>query len=169
MSDERDVLKRTDVPVPEPRELHGAKLEVTSEPHGARVVINGEYRGTTPLVVEDLVPGHHQVVGEAGDRRPCSLEFDSTSAHSLLKSDRGFFRKANAYEFWYAVFGLVVGVICVIAGLALFLNGVTGSTSWTARVLGAESKLSDAAPGVVFGILGFFIIYVTRYRVRVFK
>jgi hypothetical protein len=95
------------------------------------------------------------------------LELSPDFAKSLADKDKDFFRRANAYEFWYAVLGLVVGITCVVGGLVLFLHGVTGSTSWTAKVLGAESQVSDAAPGVVFGILGFFIIYVTRYKVRV--
>ncbi len=95
------------------------------------------------------------------------LEFPESLAHQLLSEDPGFFNRANRYSFWYAVLGLAVGVICVSGGLALFLHGITGATSWTTKVLGAESQISDAAPGAVFGILGFFVIYITRYKVTV--
>jgi hypothetical protein len=50
-------------------------------------------------------------------------------------------------------------------GILLFLRGVTGSASWTAKLIGAESKLSDAAPGVVLFVVGGLIVFVTRFRI----
>ena len=44
-------------------------LDVRSEPAGARVTIDGQNRGTTPVTVRDLAPGDHQVVLEAGGRK----------------------------------------------------------------------------------------------------
>jgi PEGA domain-containing protein len=41
-----------------------AMLQVWSEPSGARVVIDGQPRGTTPLTVTDLASGEHAVVLE---------------------------------------------------------------------------------------------------------
>jgi hypothetical protein len=61
--------------------------------------------------------------------------------------------------------GLFLGLVCVIGGMVLFLNGVAGSTSWSAKVLGFESQLSDAAPGSVLFVIGLFVIWITRYKV----
>ncbi len=47
------------------------------------------------------------------------------------------------------------------------LNGVAGSTSWTAKVLGLESNLNDAAPGVVLFLVGMFMVFITKPKVRV--
>lgn len=44
-------------------------LDVRSDPPGARVTINGQSRGTTPLTIRDLAPGDHQVVLEASGGR----------------------------------------------------------------------------------------------------
>jgi hypothetical protein len=44
-------------------------LDVRSEPAGARVIIDGQNRGVTPVTVRDLAPGDHQVVLEAGSRK----------------------------------------------------------------------------------------------------
>lgn len=41
--------------------LRGGGLEIHSEPPGARVVVNGELRGETPLRLESLAAGSHQV------------------------------------------------------------------------------------------------------------
>jgi hypothetical protein len=81
--------------------------------------------------------------------------------------DQTFWGRASTYHLWYSVLGLIVGAVCVLSGVVLFLHGVAGNTSWTASLLGLNSKITDAAPGVVFAILGFFVIYVTRYDVRV--
>ncbi len=35
--------------------------------------------------------------------------------------------------------------------------------SWTAEFLGANSKISDAAPGAVLFIVGLFTVFLTRY------
>lgn len=75
-------------------------------------------------------------------------------------------RVALQLKFAYAIGGLVVGVICILGGLVLFLNGVAGSTSWTAEFLGARSQINDAAPGAIFAIVGLFLVFVTRLKVK---
>ena len=44
-------------------------LDIRSDPPGARVTIDGQNRGTTPLTIRDLAPGDHQVVLEGGGRK----------------------------------------------------------------------------------------------------
>lgn len=44
-------------------------LDIRSDPPGARVTIDGQSRGSTPLTVRDLAPGDHQVVLEGGGRK----------------------------------------------------------------------------------------------------
>ena len=44
-------------------------LEVRSEPSGARVLIDGQPRGTTPAVIRDLAMGDHAVSLELGGRK----------------------------------------------------------------------------------------------------
>lgn len=84
-------------------------------------------------------------------------------------SDPKTYQHLGSYNFIYAVLGLVLGLVCIIGGIVLFLNGVVGSTSWTAKILGAESNISDAAPGVVLFIVGLFVVFVTKFDVKVKK
>jgi PEGA domain-containing protein len=44
-------------------------LDVRSEPNRARVTVDGRYRGDTPLVLNDLPPGDHEVLLEAGRQK----------------------------------------------------------------------------------------------------
>jgi hypothetical protein len=44
-------------------------LDVRSDPARARVTVDGQSRGTTPVVIRDLPPGDHEVVIEAGERK----------------------------------------------------------------------------------------------------
>ena len=44
-------------------------LEVRSEPPGARILIDGQPRGTTPATLANLPVGDHTVVLEAGGRK----------------------------------------------------------------------------------------------------
>ncbi len=75
-------------------------------------------------------------------------------------------KQATQFQLVYSLAGLVLGLVCIVGGIILFLNGVTGSTSWTAKILGAESNLSDAAPGAVLFVVGLFVVFVTRYAVK---
>jgi hypothetical protein len=70
------------------------------------------------------------------------------------------------HQLIYSLSGLTLGLACVVGGLILTLYGVTGSAGWTAKVLGLESKLSDAAPGVVLFIVGLFVVWATRFSVK---
>ena len=78
------------------------------------------------------------------------------------KSSDELQKKIAEHEYGYGKLGLAVGLICVLGGIALFLNGIAGSTSWTAKVIGAESEISDAAPGAVLFVVGIFIVFITR-------
>jgi len=44
-------------------------LEIRSDPAGAKVTIDGQARGSTPLTIRDLAPGDHQIVLEGGGRK----------------------------------------------------------------------------------------------------
>jgi len=60
--------------------------------------------------------------------------------------------------------GLIVGLICVVGGLALIYAGVEGSIDWTLKAAGLESKLAKASPGVIMVVAGVIIIVATRFR-----
>jgi hypothetical protein len=80
--------------------------------------------------------------------------------------DREVWQGATRYQLIYSMGGLVLGLVCIIGGVILFLRGVTGSTSWTAKVLGLQSSISDAAPGAVLFIVGLFMVFVTRFVIK---
>ena len=86
-----------------------------------------------------------------------------------LFRDQSSYQRFSLYQLIYSLSGLVLGLVCVLGGIVLFLNGVVGSTSWTAKMLGAESNVSDAAPGAVLFIVGLFIVFVTRFSIKVKK
>lgn len=80
--------------------------------------------------------------------------------------DEPIWRAALVYQLIYSLAGLFLGLVCIIGGIVLFLHGVLGTTSWTATFLGASSDISDAAPGAVLFIVGLFIVFITRFKVR---
>lgn len=70
-------------------------------------------------------------------------------------------------KFAYSVCGLVLGLVSIIGGCLLFLNGIAGSTQWTFKALGiAESNVTDAAPGAILFVIGLFVVIFTRFKVR---
>jgi hypothetical protein len=61
-------------------------LEIVSQPPGARIIIDGQSRGTTPSTVRDLSPGDHSVVLELRDRKvtqAVKIQAGSTSKLSV--------------------------------------------------------------------------------------
>lgn len=70
------------------------------------------------------------------------------------------------WEYRYAMLGLILGLSAIVGGVILGLNGVAGSTSWTARAFGLQSDVNDAAPGVVLFIIGLFMVVATRPKVK---
>ncbi|KRB26322.1 hypothetical protein ASE05_10485 [Mesorhizobium sp. Root172] len=78
------------------------------------------------------------------------------------------FNKAGLrYKFFYSVFGLVLGLACIISGSLLGLYGVSGHTTMVAQFLGLNTQLNDAPPGVVIAVVGVFMVVATRFKVRV--
>ena len=61
----REVAQFIELPAVAPAPADG-QLHVRSEPAGARVVIDGEYRGVAPLTIEGIAPGAHAVRVEDG-------------------------------------------------------------------------------------------------------
>jgi hypothetical protein len=80
--------------------------------------------------------------------------------------DNVFWRQASASQFKYSVLGLILGLICVIGGVVLFVHGVIGATSWTTKIVGAVSNISDAGPGAVLFVVGLFVVWITRFDIR---
>lgn len=68
------------------------------------------------------------------------------------------------YELIYSIIGQLLGFVSILGGFTLFLNGVAGTTSWSAKVFGAESTITDAAPGGILFIVGLFMVIATRYK-----
>jgi len=104
---------------------------------------------------------------------PAALRATKLSAPST-NVDRTFAKKHPAYlerlskhQLIYSLAGLVLGVVCVLGGITLFFSGITGSTRWSAKILGAESAILDAAPGAVLFVVGLFIVIITHYRLQV--
>jgi hypothetical protein len=79
----------------------------------------------------------------------------------------GPWERVPLFQFLYSIAGLIVGVICVIGGIVLFLHGILGSSSWVGSFLGAQTKLADAAPGTILFVVGLFVIWVTRFDMQV--
>ncbi len=83
--------------------------------------------------------------------------------------DSKIWKRISVFEFIYSLAGLIVGLICIIGGIVLFLHHVTGSISWAASIMGGESEISDAAPGAILFLVGLFVVFITRFKARAQK
>lgn len=67
----------------------------------------------------------------------------------------------------YSILGLVVGVLCIIFGTYLYLNGAINNTKWIIDVMNIKSELSDAGPGAVLFVVGLLVIAITKYNIKI--
>jgi len=107
---------------PKPRRV--GTLRVTSTPTGARVLLDGEPRGVTPLAVEQVTAGTHALVveGPAGSvEQPVEVEADGTVTVDV-----------PIYSGWLAVFAPIE--------VRIFLQGKLLGTSLDGRLLVPPGK-----------------------------
>lgn len=78
--------------------------------------------------------------------------------------DKELWQRVLLYQFLYSIAGLLSGLLCVLGGILLVVNGFAGDGKWTAQFFGVT--VSDAAPGVVLFIVGVALVQLTRFTVR---
>ncbi len=94
--------------------------------------------------------------------------YDHMTVPPSLK-DPDTYQQFARYHLIYSLAGLAFGFVCILGGIVLFSHGVTGSTSWTAKFIGGESKISDAPPGIILFIVGLFSVFITRFVIKTQK
>lgn len=82
-----------------------------------------------------------------------------------MSVDPELLKRSLLYRFIYSMTGLILGLVCMMGGVVLFLNGVAGSSSWTTKIMATDSTLTDAAPGAILFVVGLLVVFVTRYNV----
>lgn len=70
------------------------------------------------------------------------------------------------YQLIYSTIGLILGHVCVLGGIYLFVLGVTGEMNWSLKVFGNESVIANAASGAVLFIVGLFLVIVTKFKFK---
>jgi hypothetical protein len=75
-------------------------------------------------------------------------------------------RTAIVGEYIYSITALALGLTAIIGGCVLGIYGVVGHTSFTASLLGLNTNVNDAAPGVILFVVGLFMIWATRPKIH---
>jgi hypothetical protein len=91
---------------------------------------------------------------------------DETNIEQQRSSSETIIKRAILGEYIYSTIALILGLSAIIGGSILCIYGVAGHTSFTASVLGLNTNFNDAAPGVVLFVVGLFMIWVTRPKVK---
>ena len=113
--------------------------------------------------------GHSKSLGEQSEKLGFGQRIPLANHPEDLRFDEKHYRNNEViarYRLIYSLGGLILGLACILGGIVLFLRGVSGATSWTAKLLGAESNITDAAPGAILFIVGLFLVVTTRFRHR---
>lgn len=143
-----------------------AVLEVTTEPEGAEVFVDGKPAGNAPTNHE-VVPGLHIVVAELEGHAAAETEVRVTAGQKL-PVPLSLEPIAVVEEKPFPVAGTVIGgagVLCLVGSMALFANAQynrdllsqlyrTGGT-WDDRYAGINStRVSSGVFSGIFGVLG---------------
>ena len=73
-----------------------------------------------------------------------------------------FWKKATTGKVIATLLGLLIGLVCMVGGTYLFLQGVTRSGHWVATSLGREGAFTDAPPGGLLFFVGLIIWLLHR-------
>ena len=66
----------------------------------------------------------------------------------------------------YAILGLVVGGLVLVAGIVLIVLGFSGSVEFGFTVGDASAHVTTGVVGIVVMVIGAGIVWATRYRVK---
>lgn len=73
----------------------------------------------------------------------------------------------SRFQLIYSILGVILGSVCVIFGGYLSLNVFLNESKLLITVMGMKSEIRDAGPGVILFVVGLFIVYISRFKVRV--
>jgi len=108
----------------------------------------------SPLYIENVHLGASEPLSVAVE----NIETRGPGAILLHEAIKG--------EYSYGKLGLFLGLTSILGGVILGLHGVTGHTAWTAKLVGLESTITDAPAGVVLFIVGLFMVWATKPKVK---
>jgi hypothetical protein len=63
--------------------------------------------------------------------------------------------------FLYAVFGLIVGAVCIVLGAWLILQGVVDPHQYSMKL--GQFEINASAPGLAFACCGVVVIWLTKF------
>lgn len=122
------------------------------------------------LFKSGVIPGY---LGYIYNKTDCSSsQFESLTKERVFLSKNNISHSAQVLlraitgEYVYALTGLVIGLASILLGVLLFINGVAGSSSWVAKMVGLSSEINDAPPGVILFIVGLFVIIASKPKVK---
>ncbi|GAB6910085.1 hypothetical protein DESC_80004 [Desulfosarcina cetonica] len=121
----------------------------------------------------------HWLVCKSGAAIPCGSQLDPVPNPKEIKNIKlasqnkdetisftSFQDTTTRSKLIYSLSGLLLSLFCIIGGVFLFCNGVTGGSNLTAKFIGLESTISDAAPGALLFVIGLFVVFVTRFGIN---
>jgi hypothetical protein len=153
-----------------------AKIQVSSEPAGARVAIDNAYLGITPLISPTLVAGKHNVRVEATDRFPWTSRVELHAGEELqirLTPDNLPLRRRWPANTAYASTGLAAVALAAGTFLGVISQLQPNGDSRQAAMQDLEQKRSFArAANIAFGASALFgaiaLFHFIRYQDDIF-
>ena len=66
-----------------------------------------------------------------------------------------------------SLLGVLIGGFVLLGGFAMFYMGISGSANWLIEAGGLKSRITNASPGAVFSLIGFFVMLKYKPKVKV--
>ena len=109
------------------------------------------------------------MTGDA-DNYPRTIRSVRTLDHMTVPqsfSDPAFYKEAARRQSRWCMWGLILAAFCMLGGFILCWRDVTGASTWSTKVMGFESTLTGATPGIVLFVSGVLIVWITRPSIKV--
>jgi hypothetical protein len=146
------------------------KIQVDTEPEGARVSIDNAYLGVTPLISGTLLAGKHNVRVEADDRFPWTSKVEVRPGQDLqikLKPDNLPVRRSWPPTVAYGTAGLAIGAAAAGGFLAVLSQlQPNGATRAEAQQDFNQKRDFALAANVAFGSAALFAAVSTFFFIH---
>jgi len=100
---------------------------------------------------------------------PSLINLDYKSRSVEIKNEKlgkPFWEKVVYYQFIISLTGMITGILIVLLGAFMAFRGISGTTNWIFNILGFQSQIAEATPGIILFLLGIVIIYLTRFKIN---
>ena len=93
---------------------------------------------------------------------------DNLPASDIPKSIKStkLWDKVVKFQFIYSILGMITGIIFMVIGILLFINGLDdGNSELSIKILNSSFDIKKATPSGILFLVGLIIVFITKFKI----